>query len=852
MMPKSLTRKNSAPIYTMTPTVLITRPEEEYADTAAMVQALGYEPLACPMLRIEPVQVDFSDVEAHPQGFAALVFTSVSALPPFCVQCGVRDLPVYTVGDVTAERARQAGFTQVISAAGDIAALEAVLRAAMLPPDKPLLHLSGADVVRPLDLPGLRVDRRVVYRAVQAESLPEDAQMHIRAHSPRLVLFYSARTAQAFAAAIKKDRLAHQLMSSKALCLSESMVESLRDLPWRSIAVAPRPDRAGMQSLLAEEQGLDTVMNSYVEPQNNEDQDAITPAEPVIERFGGIRPMATKMGVPVTTVQGWKKRNVIPGNRRDDVMQAATRHHIDLQNILNKAGTAPVIESVMDAAHAVDQRRVTQSARENANDASPRADLDQIMANIKQSERRAVKKSAAITVTVVSAVALAAAVLLGPGVRGTFQQEAASQADVEGEVQALRDDVARLDADVNGVKEEQFALKNLIPADLGTTLEGLKGNVSALGTQMGAQMGTIRESAQVAAAGIATDVMGPQAGDMAARVAALQTHGQTFAQSVNLSDLLKRLGQWKQTPEGTQKIDQSHQQLADILKNLNGDDAALEAQLKAAQEQPGTPLSETLAGVPQSDLKAAAMLLALTQFRTSLHRNAPFDEDLATMREMVGKDDPELQAAIDRLAPQASKGVLSPQGLSDELKGLTGDIVVSSIKGEDVSIREKALARMNDVFQVQKDGELVTGTDTQARIARAQKLLDEGKVDDAVKELQELQGPARETAQPLIDEALMTSLAQQVSSALTGKVAAQLPDDATATNPLSGLLDSLSGLSPEELGSTLGQTVKGTSKKAHAPYTTGGAGLDGIMGTMDSLGLPGTEGASEPIYMPQQ
>lgn len=827
----------------MTPTVLITRPEEEYADTAAMVTALGYEPVACPMLTIEPVKVDFSDVENDPAQFAALVFTSASALPPFCVQCAARAIPVYTVGDVTAERARQAGFTRVISAGADIAALESLLLSARLPPDKAVLHISGADVVRPMNLPGLTLDRRIVYKAVQAAHLPEPAQIEIRAASPRFVLFYSARTAQAFAEAVKKDRLTHRLMSSKALCLSESMVESLRDLPWRRIAVAGRPDRTGMQALLAEEKGMDAAMNSVIDPQNNaentEDQNAIEPAEAVIERFGGIRPMASKMSVPVTTVQGWKKRNVIPGNRRDDVVRAAARNNIDLRDILDKAVANDVrLESVMEAARAVDPRYAPSAP------ASSAADVEALLAKIKQSESLAVKKSAAITVAVVSAVAIAAAVLLGPGMRGAYEPpDAASSA----EVQALREDVERIDADVSSVKEEHFSLKSLIPENMGQTIDELKGSVSQLGTQVGA----LSETAKTAATGIASDVMGPHAGDLAQRMSALQTHAQAAARGISLSDLLARLGQLKQTPEGEQKIGQSSDQLAEILKGLNGDTTQLEPQLQAAQAQPGTPLGDTLAGVPPTDLKAAAMLLALTQFRSSLHRSGPFEDDLATMRQMVGQDDPALQAAIDRLAPQASKGVLSPEGLSNQLKGLTGDIVVSSIKGEDVSIREKAAARMNEVFQVQKDGKLVTGTDTQARVARAQKLLDEGKIDEAVAELQSLQGPALQTAQPLIDQALMTSLAQQVAGALTGKVAAQLPAETTAANPLSGLVEGLSGLSPSDIGTSLGQSVKGTSSR-RAPYTTGGSGLEGIMGTMDSLGLPGTDGAHEPIHMPQQ
>ncbi|MDR3518902.1 MAG: mitofilin family membrane protein [Azospirillaceae bacterium] len=53
-------------------------------------------------------------------------------------------------------------------------------------------------------------------------------------------------------------------------------------------------------------------------------------AERIIERFGGIRPMATKLGVPVTTVQGWKKRGAIPANRHGELLRAANRHHITL------------------------------------------------------------------------------------------------------------------------------------------------------------------------------------------------------------------------------------------------------------------------------------------------------------------------------------------------------------------------------------------------------------------------------------------------------------------------------------------------------------------------------------------
>lgn len=52
----------------------------------------------------------------------------------------------------------------------------------------------------------------------------------------------------------------------------------------------------------------------------------------LIERFGGIRPMAAKLDVPVTTVQGWKERAAIPERRWAEIVGAAERHGITLDS----------------------------------------------------------------------------------------------------------------------------------------------------------------------------------------------------------------------------------------------------------------------------------------------------------------------------------------------------------------------------------------------------------------------------------------------------------------------------------------------------------------------------------------
>src|SRR5919205_265987 len=72
--------------------------------------------------------------------------------------------------------------------------------------------------------------------------------------------------------------------------------------------------------------------------------DGALPALPVIQRFGGIRPMAQKLGVPVSTVQGWKERGAIPANRREEVLAAAARHNIAIDPTDLAGVVSPAIE----------------------------------------------------------------------------------------------------------------------------------------------------------------------------------------------------------------------------------------------------------------------------------------------------------------------------------------------------------------------------------------------------------------------------------------------------------------------------------------------------------------------------
>lgn len=220
--------------------VLITRPEPGASATAAMLRQRGLEPVLAPCLTIRKLP-------AHlPERPAAIVLTSgqaVSALPPH-----YRDTPCFCVGDATAARLGQAGFTAVRSAGGnseDLLRLVVAYRIAGL-------HLlavgrgNGLTFAAALRACGILVLRRTVYAARPVARLPKAVRAALAAGEITQALFYSAETARAF------SRLRPETGQAEALAISPAAAEAVQGLPWRAIRVAVAPNESALLALLNE------------------------------------------------------------------------------------------------------------------------------------------------------------------------------------------------------------------------------------------------------------------------------------------------------------------------------------------------------------------------------------------------------------------------------------------------------------------------------------------------------------------------------------------------------------------------------------------------------------------------
>ena len=272
------------------------------------------------------------------------------------------------------------------------------------------------------------------------------------------------------------------------------------------------------------------------------------------------------------------------------------------------------------------------------------------------------------------------------------------------------------------------------------------------------------------------------------------------SQALGLTGMLARVQALQQNPEGKKIIESI---VGTLAATPEGGDIGQNFQTLRATD-PG--VAQITEGVAPEDMKAAAMLIAMAQMRHSLLRsNDSFDEDLALLKKTLPSDDPALMAAIDRLAPQAKTGVLTPSGLSQELRGMTGEIVSASLTGQDVSIKEKAKARLANVFLVEKNGQRVSGTETQIAIAAAQKQLDAGNVQGAVDILNTLKGPAAQQTQPFLTQAqatlmagnLQTMISQQVKAAVRSFANGGMPDGIVNPYGVPAMTDKIKAIAPQ-------------------------------------------------------
>jgi len=238
--------------------VLVTRPHPDDEATAGALRARGFEVLQAPMLRFEPVPFH-DDADAR---YGAIIVTSANALraiAPHLAGSRLLKLPLFAVGEHTASAAGDAGFSEVMTAKGDAAALRdlvlASVKSKQLKKASPLLYLAGADLARDLSgelgEKGFTVVTQTTYRMVPAASLPREVCDAFVANRIEAVLHYSRRSARAFLDAARSGGVEISALALPQCCISPAVAAILRDAGATQVTAAANADENALFEALS-------------------------------------------------------------------------------------------------------------------------------------------------------------------------------------------------------------------------------------------------------------------------------------------------------------------------------------------------------------------------------------------------------------------------------------------------------------------------------------------------------------------------------------------------------------------------------------------------------------------------
>jgi uroporphyrinogen-III synthase len=230
------------------PRILVTRPEPGASRTAARLAAAGFEPVVLPLTRIETLDFTLPDGP-----FDAVIVTSSQALKAVKPEL-ILHLPVFAVGETTAESAMSVGFGKVITAGGSVASIAALIRESAEPAAR-LLYLCGK-VRRPeletaLGDAGFDLKAVETYDAVPVIYSETEFAAHLGKSAFDAVVLMSAQAATLFSAIDQNGRFEALFISSALVCFSKRIADRLEKAAHGRVIVTAEASEDAFMELLS-------------------------------------------------------------------------------------------------------------------------------------------------------------------------------------------------------------------------------------------------------------------------------------------------------------------------------------------------------------------------------------------------------------------------------------------------------------------------------------------------------------------------------------------------------------------------------------------------------------------------
>ena len=471
-------------------------------------------------------------------------------------------------------------------------------------------------------------------------------------------------------------------------------------------------------------------------------------AATVIERFGGIRPTAARLAVPVTTVQGWKERGRIPAARWAAVRAAARAAGVELEK-----GTAAGEPEQGAAEPAPSRMRPLPSTEAEAPVAAPETVTEatsQVPPSSTGRAAEAMRGPSRLSSRLWWLLAPLVVVVLAAG--WSVWSPLLDRAPADDTTPLVEPGVPAAEAPFS-LQDRIAALEtSLATVDTAARLDELTTEGDILAEEL---VRLVRRVATIESE-LAKLASAP-AGEVASNPGIV---AEAAALADGLDMLRERVANLTAENEGLRE------QIDALVARLNGIYGRIEG------------VEITLAETPAPAGVAETLVLAAGQLREALARAGPYAAELAALRALA-ETDRAVAAPLSVLEAHAPTGVATREMLAREFPSVARAVVAAAREAEG-GWTGRILARLSDVISVRRTGDDVEGTGAEALVAAAESQLKARDFANAVATVERITGAPAAAAARWLSQARARTAADRALSALDAHAIALLTRAHTA------------------------------------------------------------------------
>ena len=215
--------------------IILTRPLNDIENLMNELFSLGHKIMHIPTLKI--VNASLDPISIH--NYKALIFTSSNAVRNIKIKEKRKNIKCFCVGSITEKIARTSGFTETISASGNINALKnLIINSKEIKKNDKLAYICGDQITLELDkellTEGFKVKKFINYFSEKITSINESNIELIRKYPSNVIFVYSLRSAESFNSIVANYSLAPMMTQSVVMCISKKIADFFNKAGWKN------------------------------------------------------------------------------------------------------------------------------------------------------------------------------------------------------------------------------------------------------------------------------------------------------------------------------------------------------------------------------------------------------------------------------------------------------------------------------------------------------------------------------------------------------------------------------------------------------------------------------------------